>query len=59
MHCQSLKSGRSVPGWRRAATFVLVVALLAGCRPRPPETPPAPVPPPPEIGAPDAGFNRG
>lgn len=59
MHTRWLKSGPSVPGWRRAAALVMVAALLVGCRPRPPATPPAPVPPPPEIGAQSAAPNSG
>lgn len=33
------------------AVFTVLLGCMAGCRPKPPETPPAPVPPAPEIAA--------
>lgn len=38
-------------GLHAAAALLVVAALATGCRPKPPEAPPAPVPPPPEISA--------
>ena len=37
------------PRLHAVAALALVLAIAAGCRPKPPETPPAPVPPGPEI----------
>lgn len=46
-------AGVRTPGWRQVIVLAMGVALVAGCRPKPPETPPAPVPPPPELVAPE------
>lgn len=37
------------PRLHAVAALAVLLAIMAGCRPKPPETPPAPVPPGPEI----------
>lgn len=39
------------PRLHAVAVFTVLLGCMAGCRPKPPETPPAPVPPAPEIAA--------
>lgn len=37
--------------WTRTLAVLLLAAAFVACRPRPPETPPAPEPPSPELTA--------